>query len=53
MLMPEKNKALPGLDKIFHSLNYLNGALKKSLLDRPFKNSKCKEQKKFKVDAYF
>ena len=26
--------------------------LKKSLLDRTFKNSKCKEQKKFKVDAY-
>jgi hypothetical protein len=26
--------------------------LKKSLLDRLFKNSKCKEQKKFKVAAY-
>ena len=30
----------------------LISVLKKSLLDRPFKNSKCKEQKKFKVDAY-
>ena len=26
--------------------------LKKSLSGRPFKNSKCKEQKKFKVAAY-
>jgi hypothetical protein len=26
--------------------------LKKSLLNRPFKNPKCKEQKKFKVAAY-
>ncbi len=30
----------------------LNSLLKKSLLTRPFKNSKCKEQKKFKVAAY-
>ena len=30
----------------------LNNVLKKPLLDKPFKNSKCKEQKKFKVDAY-
>jgi|GEM_PF-6559620 len=27
-------------------------SLKKFLLSRVFKNSKCKEQKKFKVDAY-
>ena len=26
--------------------------LKKSLLNREFKNSKCKEQIKFKIDAY-
>ena len=30
----------------------LSSLLKKSLLNRTFKNSKCKEQKKFKVDAY-
>ena len=30
----------------------LNSVLKKSLLSRLFKNSKCKEQKKFKVVAY-
>jgi hypothetical protein len=30
----------------------LNRLLKKSLLNRPFKNPKCKEQKKFKVAAY-
>ena|GEM_PF-3715691 len=29
-----------------------NSQLKKSLLNRLFKNSKCKEQKKFKVDVY-
>jgi hypothetical protein len=29
----------------------VNSFLKKSLLDRPFKNPKCKERKKFKVDA--
>ncbi len=29
-----------------------DNSLKKSLLSGAFKNSKCKEQKKFKVDAY-
>jgi hypothetical protein len=30
----------------------LNSVLKKSLFNWLFKNSKCKEQKKFKVAAY-
>jgi hypothetical protein len=34
------------------ALKRLNSMLKKSLLSRLFKNSKCKEQKKFKVAAY-
>jgi hypothetical protein len=35
-----------------NSFNTFNSVLKKSLLSRLFKNSKCKEQKKFKVAAY-
>ncbi len=30
-----------------------SGVFKKFFVGSPFKNPKCKEQKKFKVEAYF
>jgi len=42
----------PGWQDFQKTFARVISVLKKSLLSRLFKNSKCKEQKKFKVAAY-